>query len=81
MLAAKIAPPQSLVTFGGNRFQRGASMILPNLYLSDAMTARWGDTLDRLGVTHILSVLEQPVTYNTPQDLQVRTEHLYLSAD
>jgi atypical dual specificity phosphatase len=70
--AAKSPPNRTMVTFGGRRFERQASQILPNLYLSDAMTARWGDTLDRLGVTHIVCVLEEPVTYpRTRQDVKI----------
>jgi atypical dual specificity phosphatase len=61
-----------MITFGGLKFEREASQILPNLYLSDAMTARWGDTLDRLGVTHVVCVLEEPVTYpRTKQDIKI----------
>ena len=45
------------------QMQREASQILPNLFLSDALTARWGRTLDRLKITHIISVLEEPVTF------------------
>lgn len=61
-----------MITFGGGRFERQASQILPNLYLSDVMTARWGDTLDRLGVTHIVCVMEEPVTYpRTKQDIKI----------
>jgi len=60
------------IAFGGKRFERQASQILPNLYLSDALTARWGDTLNRLGVTHIVCVMEAPVTYpRTHQDIKI----------
>ena len=43
--------------------RRSATQILPNLFLSDALTARWGGTLDRLKITHIISVLEEPITF------------------
>ena len=57
---------------GGQTFAREASEIIPRLYLSDALTARWGDTLDRLGVTHIVCVLEEPVNYpRTKQDIKI----------
>ena len=70
-----------MITFGGGRFERQASPIIPNrLYLSDAMTARWGDTLDRLGVTHVVCVMEEPVTYpRTKQDLKIL--HIPISDD
>ena len=45
------------------QLRREASQVLPNLFLSSAFTARWGDTLDRLKITHIISVLEEPVTF------------------
>lgn len=60
------------ITFGGKKFEHGPSQILPNLYLSDAMTARWGGTLDKLGVTHIICAMEEPVTYpRTKQDIKI----------
>ncbi|KAG8810957.1 hypothetical protein FRC17_002689, partial [Serendipita sp. 399] len=60
------------VVFGGGTFHREASQILPNLYLSDAISARWGDTLERLGVTHIVCALEEPVTYpRTKHDIKI----------
>jgi atypical dual specificity phosphatase len=46
-----------------SQLEHDASQILPNLFLSDALTARWGDTLDRLKITHIITVLEEPVTF------------------
>lgn len=66
---------------GGQRFQREASEIIPGrLYLSDALTARWGDTLDRLGVTHIVCVLEEPINYpRTKQDIKIL--HIPISDD
>ncbi|KAG8761197.1 hypothetical protein FRC14_006246 [Serendipita sp. 396] len=70
--APKLPNRARTVVFGGAPFRREASQILPNLYLSDAMTARWGDTLDRLGVTHIVCALEEPVTYpRTKQDIKI----------
>ena len=45
------------------QLEREASQILPNLFLSDALTARWGHTLDRLKITHIITVLEKPITF------------------
>jgi atypical dual specificity phosphatase len=69
-----------MITFGGGRFERQASPILPNLYLSDAMTARWGDTLNKLGVTHIVCVMEEPLTYpRTRQDIKIL--HIPVSDD
>ena len=45
------------------QIQREASQILPNLFQSDALTARWGRALDRLKITHIINVLEKPITF------------------
>ena len=45
------------------QIEREASQILPSLFLSDAFTARWGHTLDRLKITHIITVLEKPITF------------------
>ena len=45
------------------QIQHEASQILPNLFLSDARTARWGRALDRLKITHIITVLEKPITF------------------
>jgi len=54
------------------QLKREASQILPNLFLSSALTARWGGTLDRLKITHIISVIENPVTFpRTAQPLKV----------
>jgi len=76
----KSPPNRTMITFGGGRFERQASQIIPNLYLSDAMTARWGDTLDKLGVTHIVCVLEEPLTYpRTRQDISIL--HIPVSDD
>lgn len=43
----------------GSRFGRTASLIIPRVYLSDYFTARDSDELIRLGITHVISVLEQ----------------------
>lgn len=62
--------PPIMTPFG--QMKREASQILPNLFLSDALTARWGDTLDRLKITHIISVLEEPITFpRTEQPLKL----------
>ncbi|KAF8075036.1 protein-tyrosine phosphatase-like protein [Lyophyllum atratum] len=42
----------------GSRFGRTASLIVPRVYLSDAFTARDEAELIRLGITHVISVLE-----------------------
>lgn len=42
----------------GSRFGRTASLITPRVYLSDYFTARDTDELIRLGITHVISVLE-----------------------
>jgi len=55
-----------------DQLEQEASQILPNLFLSDLWTARWGDTLDRLKITHIISVLEKPITFpRTEQPLKL----------
>lgn len=41
------------------RFGRAASLIIPRLYLSDYFTARDTEALNRLGITHVISVIEQ----------------------
>jgi atypical dual specificity phosphatase len=62
--------PPIMTPFG--QLKREASQILPNLFLSDALTARWGGTLDRLKITHIISVLEEPITFpRTEQPLKL----------
>lgn len=40
------------------RFGRAASLIVPRVYLSDYYTARDSEVLNRLGITHVVSVLE-----------------------
>jgi atypical dual specificity phosphatase len=62
--------PPIMSRFG--QLKREASQILPNLFLSDAFTARWGGTLDRLKITHIISVIEEPITFpRTEQPLKL----------
>jgi atypical dual specificity phosphatase len=41
------------------RFGRAASLIVPRVYLSDYFTARDTESLNRFGITHVISVLEQ----------------------
>ncbi|KAH9975712.1 protein-tyrosine phosphatase-like protein [Lactifluus volemus] len=68
---------------GGRRgtasvFERGrtASEVLPRLYLTDLFTARDEEQLNALGITHVVSVIEQaPVL---PQK-SLRTLHIPLS--
>jgi atypical dual specificity phosphatase len=55
-----VFPP---IMYSLGQLKREASQILPDLFLSDAFTARWGTTLDRLKITHIISVLEEPITF------------------
>ncbi|KAG5642630.1 hypothetical protein DXG03_002468 [Asterophora parasitica] len=43
-------------------FGRAASLIVPRVYLSDAITAGDHDTLTRLGITHVISVLDYSPT-------------------
>ncbi|KAL1714029.1 protein-tyrosine phosphatase-like protein [Schizophyllum commune] len=52
------AATSHISTDGDARFGRTASLITPRLYLSDYFTARDEDTLARLGITHVVSVLE-----------------------
>jgi len=42
----------------GSRFGRSASLIVPRVYLSGYYTARDAEELSRLGITHVVSVLE-----------------------
>jgi len=44
------------------RFGRVASLILPRLYLSDFFTARDKGEMTRLGITHMVSVMERTPT-------------------
>lgn len=81
-LLAKLQSPRRPAGIPGALYQRSASKILPDgsLYLTDALTARWGDTLDRLGVTHIICAMEEPVTYpRTRQDIKIL--HIPVSDD
>jgi atypical dual specificity phosphatase len=55
-----------------SQMKREASQILPNLFLSDALTVRRGGTLDRLKITHIISVVEKPIKFpKTAQPLKL----------
>jgi atypical dual specificity phosphatase len=42
-----------------SKLGRAASLIVPRVYLSDYFTARDPEVLNRLGITHVISVLEQ----------------------
>jgi atypical dual specificity phosphatase len=53
--------PRTMRSF--SQMEPEASQILPNLFLSDALTARRGGTLDRLKTTRIISVLEKPIKF------------------
>lgn len=56
---------------------RTASEVLPRLYLTDLFTARDEAQLTTLGITHVVSVMEQaPVL---PQIQSLRTLHISLS--
>ncbi|KAL1745854.1 protein-tyrosine phosphatase-like protein [Schizophyllum fasciatum] len=52
------AATKHISTDGDARFGRTASQITPRLYLSDYFTARDDAVLVRLGITHVVSVLE-----------------------
>jgi atypical dual specificity phosphatase len=54
-----------------------ASEVLPRLYLTDLFTARDETQLAELGITHVVSVLEQPPKF--PQTHPLRTLHIPLS--
>ncbi|KAI0718820.1 protein-tyrosine phosphatase-like protein [Fomitopsis betulina] len=71
-LAAKTGraiPPGQRLSLG-----RQASLIVPRLYLSNLFTARDGEQLKDLGITHILSVMEEDP--KVPQDMELRTLHI-----
>ncbi|KAF8661270.1 hypothetical protein AX16_001371 [Volvariella volvacea WC 439] len=51
----------------GDRYGRAASLIIPRLYLSDIFTACDQQELTRLGVTHIISAIEE--TANIPDSI------------
>ncbi|KZP21074.1 phosphatases II, partial [Athelia psychrophila] len=44
--------------FPGLNYGRAASLILPRLYLSDLFTARDDEEMEKLGITHMVSVME-----------------------
>ena len=74
VVAVELEPeaPAVMSPFTFGQLKREASQILPNLFLSDALTARWGGTLGRLNITHIISVLEEPITFpRTEQPLKL----------
>ncbi|EPT02983.1 phosphatases II, partial [Fomitopsis schrenkii] len=51
-----------------------ASLIIPRLYLSNLFTARDGIQLKHLGITHVLSVMEEEP--KVPQDMGLQTLHV-----
>ncbi|KZP21058.1 phosphatases II [Athelia psychrophila] len=56
---ARAAPLKSPTTdFPGLKYGRAASLILPRLYLSDFFTARDEEEMEKLGITHMVSVME-----------------------
>ncbi|RDB23888.1 Tyrosine-protein phosphatase yvh1 [Hypsizygus marmoreus] len=58
------------------RYDRTASLIAPRVYLSDLATACDSEELKRLGITHVISVLEYDITIpdHIPEEckLQIR---------
>jgi len=60
-------------------FDRGrtASEVLPRVYLTDLFTARNETQLSALGITHVISVIEQPPVF--PQTHFLQTLHIPLS--
>jgi atypical dual specificity phosphatase len=57
-----------------------ASLILPRLYLSDFTTAHDADQLERLGITHIVSLLQAAPTY-PPSMAHIRKLHIAINDD
>ncbi|KZT67365.1 phosphatases II [Daedalea quercina L-15889] len=75
------SPPFFVVKTGlaipaGERLTLGrqASLIVPRLYLSNLFTARDRTQLAELGITHVLSAMEEAP--NLPQDLGLKTLHV-----
>ena len=62
-------PPGQRLTLG-----RQASLIVPRLYLSNLFTARDRRQLRELGITHVLSVMEEEP--KIPQDMGLKTLHI-----
>ena len=62
-------PPGQRLSLG-----REASLVVPRLYLSNLFTARDGTQLKHLGITHVLSVMEEDP--KVPQDMELRTLHI-----
>ena len=56
---------------------RAASPILPRLYLSDLFTARSESELTRLGITHVLSIIEHAPTF--PPSIPLVTAHVAIA--
>ena len=54
---------------------RNATLIIPRLYLSDYFTACNNDELDRLGITHVVSVMENDISL-PDRILKSRTLHI-----
>ena len=57
--------------------KRTASEVVPRLYLTDAFTARDETQLTELGITHVVSVMENAPKF--PQTRSLRTLHIPLS--
>ena len=56
---------------------RAPSLIVPRLYLSNIFTARNAKKLKALGVTHVVSVIDQDP--ELPQSLPLKTLHIPLA--
>ena len=77
------SPPLFVVKTGsaippGERLKLGrqASLIGPRLYLSNLFTARDKKQLTELGITHVLSVMEEDP--KVPQDMGLKTLHVLI---
>lgn len=56
--AVTLKSPPGSDNFPGLKYGRTASLILPRLYLSDFFTARDEEEMKKLGITHMVSVME-----------------------
>ncbi|KAG6828922.1 hypothetical protein H0H92_006308 [Tricholoma furcatifolium] len=71
-------PPDTKNPSPGSRFGRAPSLIVPRLYLSGIYTAKNREELIRLGITHVVSILE----HSPPIPDIIPPEHrLYISLE
>jgi atypical dual specificity phosphatase len=73
---AVVANLRSTSNHSDPRYGRAATLILPRLYLSDFFTARDETEMTKLGITHMVSVME-----HTPTTMPDVVRHIVPIAD